>query len=309
MVLGIQPAADPRADHRVPESRAGRPLACRPAGHRRRYFRCRIGLQPRLRQPLLDWPRGYGPVHQARGEGTGSYGAGVARCRRDRGVRVVEVGRPNRQVRRRFGKADVVDAIAAGHAVLSREATAIPKAHDGAVEALRALKVVQRSARKARTQALNQLRSLMVTTPDELRSELRDLPRARTARRLRRRPRGRRRRLPAGRHPAGAARARRPGAAIRPAARAAEDQGPDLVALRGVGPDVASTLLRIAGDNPQRLGCEKSFASLCGSSPLDASSGKQQRHRLNQGDDRPPRPPWPSDSPAYHSATTATCAK
>ncbi len=60
----------------------------------------------------------------------------------------------------------------------------------------------------------------------------------------------------------------------------------ELVALHGAGPDTASTLLVTAGDNPDRLQHEKSFASLTGSSPLDASSGKRQRHRLNRGGDR-----------------------
>ena len=85
--------------------------------------------------------------------------------------------RPNRQVRRRHGKTDVVDAIAAARAVLSGEANATPKTHDGPVEALPTLRVLQRSATKARTQALNQLRALLVTAPDDLRGRLRDLTR------------------------------------------------------------------------------------------------------------------------------------
>jgi transposase len=61
---------------------------------------------------------------------------------------------------------------------------------------------------------------------------------------------------------------------------------PDLVALHGVGPDTAGALLVAAGDNPDRLRNEATFAHLCGASPLDASSGKQLRHRLNRGGDR-----------------------
>jgi transposase len=81
---------------------------------------------------------------------------------------VIEVLRPNRQTRRRHGKTDVIDAVAAARAVLTGEATGKPKAHDGAVEALRLLKMVHRSAYKARTQALLQIRDLITTAPDEL---------------------------------------------------------------------------------------------------------------------------------------------
>jgi transposase len=67
---------------------------------------------------------------------------------------------------------------------------------------------------------------------------------------------------------------------------------PDLVAIKAVGPDTASTLLMAAGDNPDRLRTESAFAALCGSNPIPASSGKTNRHRLNRGGDlsRKPRP-------------------
>jgi transposase len=91
---------------------------------------------------------------------------------------VTEVSRPSRQVRRRHGKSDVVDAVAAARAVIAGDATAVPTSHDGPVEALRTLKVVQHSAAKARTAALNQLRNLLVTAPDDVRGRLRGLPRA-----------------------------------------------------------------------------------------------------------------------------------
>ena len=107
---------------------------------------------------LLSWLRGFGPLHKVGVEGTGSYGSALARYLTEEDVTVLEVGRPNRQDRRRHGKTDVVDAIAAARAVLSGEASAMPKAHDGPVECLRVLKVVQRSANKNRTQSLNQLR-------------------------------------------------------------------------------------------------------------------------------------------------------
>jgi len=61
---------------------------------------------------------------------------------------------------------------------------------------------------------------------------------------------------------------------------------PNLVALHGVGVDVAGALLVAVGDNPERLSNEGSFAALCGTSPVDASSGRQHRHRLNRGGNR-----------------------
>ena len=126
---------------------------------------------------LLAWLQTFGEVSSIGVEGTGSYGAALARHLTNSGVRVLEVSRPNRQVRRRYGKTDVVDAIAAARAVLSGEATGTPKTHDGPVEALRALKALHRSANKARTQAINQLRAVLVTAPEDLRARLRDLPR------------------------------------------------------------------------------------------------------------------------------------
>ena len=103
---------------------------------------------------LLAWLRSHGEISSVGVEGTGSYGAALARHLSAAGVRVLEVSRPNRQVRRRYGKSDVVDAIAAGRAVLSGEANGTPKTHDGPVEALRALKSLHHSANKARTQAI-----------------------------------------------------------------------------------------------------------------------------------------------------------
>ena len=64
------------------------------------------------------------------------------------------------------------------------------------------------------------------------------------------------------------------------------EAAPTLRAINGVGPQNAATLLAAAGDNPDRLRSAASFAALCGASPIDASSGRQQRHRLNRGGDR-----------------------
>jgi len=244
---------------------------------------------------LLRWLASFGPIYKIGVEGTGSYGAGLARLLAENDVKVVEVARPNRQVRRQHGKSDVIDAIAAARAVLSGEATATPKTHDGPVEGIRALKVVQRSANKSRTQAINQLRALIATAPAELRERLRHLKaeelvitcaafRVRTdddslpalirlsMRELAQRIEHLDTQLETVTHRL---------------ARVTKTIAPKLVAVFGVGPDVASSLLVTAGDNPHRLHGERSFAALCGSSPIPATSGKiQQRHRLNRGGDR-----------------------
>jgi transposase len=114
---------------------------------------------------LLAWASRWGPVARVGIEGTGSYGAGLARWLRARGVPVGEVDRPKRQVRRRRGKSDPLDAEAAARAVLAGAATAQPKAGDGPVEALRVLRLARRSAVKARTQVANRLLAVLVTAP------------------------------------------------------------------------------------------------------------------------------------------------
>jgi len=114
---------------------------------------------------LLAWLRGFGPVGRVGIEGTGSYGAGLCRYLRSKGVEVVEVNRPNRQWRRRRGKSDSVDAEAAARAVLAGEAVGAPKSQDGGVEAIRMLRLARRSAIKARTQAANQLQGVVETAP------------------------------------------------------------------------------------------------------------------------------------------------
>jgi transposase len=119
---------------------------------------------------LLGWLGGFGTVCLAGVEGTGSYGAGLARYLAAAGVRVVEVDRSDRQDRRRAGKSDPLDAVSAARAALSGRASGAPKGRDGAVEAIRALMVAKRSARSVRTQTINQARALIITGPDELRA-------------------------------------------------------------------------------------------------------------------------------------------
>jgi transposase len=243
---------------------------------------------------LVEWASQFGVIDRAGIEGTGCWGAGLARWMRDEGFVVIEVDRPNRRTRRRHGKSDTIDAIAAARAVQSGEASGTPKAGDGDVEAIRMLRVAYRSAVKARTQAANQLRALVVTAPDDLRDQLRglrlgalvaaaakmrpgdtpDTPTAVTRYTLRRLAR---------RYQQLDAEADELKAQM---ARFVDRVAPDLVAPQGINTLTAAALLVAAGDNPQRLRSEGSFAHLCGVAPLDASSGKQQRHRLNRGGDR-----------------------
>jgi transposase len=248
-----------------------------PAGHRR----------------LLAWLRAFGSVEVVGVEGTGSYGAGLTRHLLAEGVRVVEADRHSRRVRRRRGKSDTVDAEEAARAALSGEARAVPKARDGDVECIRALRVVRRSAMKSRVQAIHQMRMLLVSAPDDVRERLRSLRFGELVRRCARLRVGEvtgpstatrlALRELALRVQALDAQIARLDAEIAPlVARAA----PSLLALPGVGPDTAAALLVAAGDNPRRLASEASFARLCGTTPLEASSGKVTRHRLNRGGDR-----------------------
>ena len=106
---------------------------------------------------MVAWFESMGCLVRVGVEGTGSYGAGLARYLTAAGVEVVEVNRPNRQLRRLGGgKSDSVDAEAAARAAASGQATAVPKSGEGLVECIRMLVVARRSATKARTQAANQ---------------------------------------------------------------------------------------------------------------------------------------------------------
>jgi transposase len=244
-------------------------------------------------QQLLNWVRGYGELDRVGVEGTGSYGAGLTRFLLQAGVRVVEVARPDRRGRRQKGKSDALDAEAAARATLGGSASGQPKLGAGPIEVIRVLRATRSSAMKARTQAGNQLHALVLTAPAELRESLRALSTFKLALR---------------------SVAFRPGALVCPEAafkkalktvahrwldlereiaefdaalsRLVPAAAPALVALHGVGPEVAATLLVAAGDNRERLKSESSFAALCGVCPLPASSGKTQRHRLNRGGNR-----------------------
>jgi transposase len=241
----------------------------------------------------VEWLGRFGTVCLVGIEGTGSYGAGLARHIAAAGIRIVEVDRSDRQDRRRRGKSDPLDAVSAARAAQSGRAAGAPKGRDGQVEAIRALMVAKRTARSERIQTINQARALIVTGPDDLRArfaghcaddlvaELASLrPRPGSMIRyhtlLSLRELGRRAEFLDGQ-------LQRLDALIVPLVTA---RAPSLLALHGVGHDTAAKLLIAAGDNPERLRSEAAWAHLCATAPIPASSGKVTRHRLNPGGDR-----------------------
>ena len=242
---------------------------------------------------LWRWLEGFGTLELVGVEGTGSYEAGLTRHLHAQGVAVVEADRPNRQPRGRKGKSDPQDAVAPARTAPGGEATGLAKSRDGNVESMRVVRVARCSARSSRTQAINQMRSLISTAHDELRAELRDLPIYKIL-------------TIAGvyRHTGRTDVTTLTKLALRTLARRAlslegevkeidrllkalvKETAPELYAVDGEGTDVASAIMVAAGDNPERLKNEATFAKLCGVSPLDASSGKQERHRPNRPGDR-----------------------
>ena len=244
---------------------------------------------------LLAWLETFGPVTRVGVEGTGSYGAGLARflCRAH--VEVIEVDRPNRAERRRSGKSDPLDAVEAARAALGGRAKSISKSKDGDIEAIRVLVVAKRSARGARVKALTQMRHLVITAPDQLRCRLSGLTvAALTAEAARLRPARSGDPVMAAHKAALCSLARRvQGLKDEMAELDArienllEAAAPELLARFGVGPDTAAALLVSAGDNPERLHSEAAWAHLCGVAPIPASSGKTAgRYRLDRGGDR-----------------------
>lgn len=246
-------------------------------------------------EALHAWLMGFGRLVLVGVEGTGSYGAGVMRLLTSVGTKVVEVDRPDRSARRAQGKSDPLDAYAAARAAASGRATGTPKSRDGIVESLRCLRLAQRSAIKARTQCINQIRALLINGPAELREQMSQLPTVQMLKRLS--------------HLRPGTDIAHPGTACRQALKSlarryadlnheikelhrtiselTKQAAPELLERPGVGVQVAAQLLITAGDNPDRLGSEASFAHLAGVAPIPASSGKRQnRHRLNRGGDR-----------------------
>jgi transposase len=247
-------------------------------------------------ESLIRWLRLHGRIDRVGVESTGAYAAGLARALLADGIDVVEVNQPHPHARQRLGKSDPIDAELAARAVLSGTARALPKLTSGIVEAIRQLAVARSGALKARTAALQQLDDLLITAPEQLRAELRRARtlKARAALCLQLRP--------------NAARLHEPLQAAKLALRSlarrvhALDQelveldsqlerlvasaAPRTVALFGVGTQCAGQLLISAGQNIERLHSEAAFAKLCAAAPIQASSGRTTRHRLDYGGDR-----------------------
>lgn len=225
---------------------------------------------PAGNRALLAWLKSLGTVVKVGVEGTGSYGAPLARYLRRAGVAVFEVDRPNRQERRRKGKTDTVDAIEAARAAQGERQLGAAKTRDGNVEAIRALAVARRAAKSTKFKTLNQIRHLDFTAPEEIRQSLDGL----TSKMVARQAAGLRPR--AGGDPViyatkTALRALGRRVLVLDAETAVIDRlllqllregHEDLLSLYGVGIDSAASLLISAGDNPERLKSEASWARL-----------------------------------------------
>jgi transposase len=242
---------------------------------------------------VIDFFHAHGQVECVGIEGTGSYGAGIARELAGAGFTVVEIIRQNRQARRLRGKSDPIDAHQAALAVLTGADT-VPKTADGLVESLRILTTERRSAAKAKSQTMNQIHALLVTAPEPVRATYRALGSTKLVKTLARtRPSG------SGFLPDLVTRQTLKRLASRylslqdeideieeqldPLVRAVN---PTLLSLSGIGLVTAAALLVAAGDNPERLTTRATFAALAGVAPQPASSGQRTRHRLSRGGNR-----------------------
>jgi transposase len=225
-------------------------------------------------------------------EGTGGYGAGLARHLRERGEWVIELDRPERLARRHGAKSDLLDAVRAGREALSRTKLAEPRA-GGERAALSVLLAARRSAVEAATVAQRQLHALITAAPECLRAKFRGqttIAMVATAARLRAQA-------------SWEVETTHTAVVLRSLARRAQAMAteaadherqilaivrtwrPDLLELTGVGPIVAAVVL-CAWSHPGRVRDEAAFAKLGGVCPIPASSGQTVRHRLNRYGDR-----------------------
>jgi len=244
---------------------------------------------------MLTWMRSFGSLQRIGIEATGTYGAGLLRYMQSAGVEVLEVTAPDRHDRRQRGKNDDLDAQNAAHAAFAGKRTATPKSRDGMIEALRVLTACRKTAVAARRVALQMIQNTIVCAPDELRETLRKLSRMQLIRTLAAwRPD-----LADYRNVVSAYRITLKSLGRRylelhneiaaldtMIVSIVDELAPALVSRNSIGHGSAAQLLLTAGDNPQRLLSEASFAALCGVSPVPASSGKITRHRLNRGGDQ-----------------------
>ena len=279
-VVGVDPHRDAHA------------LAAVQAGTGAALFEAQVAACPHGYAQALRLVEQHAPGRRAWAiEGTGTYGAGLARFLTARGERVLEVGRSKRG-RRSHAKTDALDALRAARSVLGQTRPATPRA-GGRREALRALMVAREGALTAKKAGLCQLRALLVTCPEPLRGELRSLTRARLLRRLAAvRP-----------HRHQEAEVRGTLTALRALARrvqglTAEERelkreiealvaqlAQPLLDEQGVGPVSAARAL-ISWSHPGRVRNDAAFARLAAAAPIPASSGQTIRHRLDPGGDR-----------------------
>ncbi|MGY2093601.1 IS110 family RNA-guided transposase [Nocardia gipuzkoensis] len=240
----------------------------------------------------IEFLTSHGVPHVVGVEGTSSYGAGFTRALVAAGIPVLEVCRADKATRRRRGKSDVLDAYSAARSALSGHGVSEPK--DARIGVVRALLGARRSAVKARTASINQIKALLVTAPEAVRDRFRKITTKQLITALTRvRPGTQGDPLSAGVLMAAKVLADRVVFLDQQVATLTAELDeltavlcPALRSAYGIGPDTAAQLLVTAGDNPQRLRSEASFAALCGAAPVPASSGKTVRHRLSRGGDR-----------------------
>ena len=206
-------------------------------------------------------------------EGTNSYGAALTRRLVEAGYNVYEVLRPKRAVRRRDGKSDPVDALAAARSVLAGDGTSVPKSADGWVEALRALNAERAQLVTAMTALSDSATGLLTTAPEHIRERYRGL---RTPIRMRRlavcRPSGNmveQGMLVALKAAGKAWKALKEQADLleRSMRLILEDNARPLLDIYCASTVTAATLAIVAGDNPERIRSEAAFAKLCGACP------------------------------------------
>ena len=242
---------------------------------------------------LADWAEGIGRISAFGIEGTGSYGVGLTSFLRRRGHRIIEVNRGDRRLRRSNGKSDTIDAEAAARAVLSGEASAVPKNADGTCEMLRQIKIARDTAVKARTSALITLKAVIVNAPAELREQIQPLgDKALIDRCAGFRPGPVDSTTASAKHVLRALGRRWLSLATEISGhdeildQLTRSTAPSLCDAYGIGADTAAEMLIVFGDNPDRIHSEAAFAKLCGAAPIPASSGQTNRHRLSRGGHR-----------------------
>lgn len=244
---------------------------------------------------LLNWFESFGSIEIIGIEGTGSWGKGLSCYLRDKDIKVIEVPGPNRQRRRRLGKSDTTDAEGAARMVLAGEAKALPKLANGPVESIRILRAVRRSAKQSRTQTANQIHSLIDTAPSNLREDLRGLSVAAVCKKMSRCRPADNLGDPATSTKFALRSLAQRWLQLNEEIKALDVQLVPLIQIAapeafldafGVGPDTAGALLVAVGDDPLRCQSEAGFAALCGVSPMESSSGRRNRHRLNRGGNR-----------------------